>query len=171
MEKIGGVYFLENLLNHKVYIGSTNDLRRRQVTHLRHLSSNKHDNPYLQRAWKKGGKQAFCFWVIEIINDQFLLASREQFYLDMFWDHYEYGVYNCLRIAKDISSKLSNAFKDQQLSSEHKRKISETLKGRSEEIRARLIGRKLSEETKAKMRQSHKRYWNKKLQEALSGST
>lgn len=54
-------------------------------------------------------------------------------------------------------TKLSLVLTGLNKSEEHKKKISETLKGRlwTEERKAKVVGRKFSEETKAKMRESH----------------
>jgi group I intron endonuclease len=64
-ERICGVYSITNMVNNKVYIGSSVDIYGRWVTHELHLNKNIHHNSYLQRAWNKYGKDNFKFKVIE----------------------------------------------------------------------------------------------------------
>src|SRR5574340_1223783 len=131
---ISGIYIIQNLINHKVYIGSAIDLLRRYRDHKFCLKSNNHGNQYLQNAWNKYGKENFCFWAVEVIKEKNVLLEREQFYLDMF-RVYPFGLYNIRLIAE---SNLGIKFSD-----ESKRKISESKRGRK--------GRKLSEVERQKL--------------------
>lgn len=74
-----GIYQITNLVNGKVYIGSSVDLRRREW---QHFCSPKDSNLHLQRAMKKYGKQNFRFEVLKDIADVEQLESLEQFYID-----------------------------------------------------------------------------------------
>ena len=66
------------------------------------------------------------------------------------------------KLSKEHCQKLSEAHKDQVITEEMKKKISETLKGRS----AHNKGTKDSEETKLKKSRAQKKRWaKKKLQE------
>jgi len=60
---MSGIYMIENLINHKVYIGQSQDIERRQKDHMRHLKHGNHDNPHLQNAWNKYGADNFRFVV------------------------------------------------------------------------------------------------------------
>nr|DAN97146.1 MAG TPA: intron associated endonuclease [Caudoviricetes sp.] len=42
------IYKIENLVNHKIYIGLTNNIRRRRIRHFSNLRHNCHDNSFLQ---------------------------------------------------------------------------------------------------------------------------
>jgi len=77
-----GIYFITNLNNGKVYVGSSYDIRRRWKQHLWKLTNNKHSNPHLQSAWNKYGKTAFTFEVAELIPKEELLKIEQQ-YLDL----------------------------------------------------------------------------------------
>lgn len=75
------IYQILNIINGKFYIGHTNNYDIRWWEHERKLKVGKHDNPYLQRAWLKYGKDAFEFIIIELVELNELL-HREQFWID-----------------------------------------------------------------------------------------
>ena len=76
-----GIYRIRNLINNKVYIGSTKNMKVRWAKHKALLRHNKHQNTHLQSAWNKYGEDAFVFEVIEECKTEDLI-SREQFFID-----------------------------------------------------------------------------------------
>lgn len=76
-----GVYQIENSINGKRYIGSSNQVRRRFYLHKWDLGRGKHHSITLQRAWNKYGESAFLFKPILYcsVDD---LHFYEQRYLD-----------------------------------------------------------------------------------------
>jgi group I intron endonuclease len=60
-----GIYIIQNLVNGKVYIGSSSNIRRRFSQHKSTLRHNTHKNRHLQNAWNKYGEENFEFIVIE----------------------------------------------------------------------------------------------------------
>jgi hypothetical protein len=76
-----GIYKITNLVNGKIYIGSSEEIENRWNAHFNQLMSEKHINIYLKRAWKKYGEQNFKFEIIEKC-DQEILIQREQYYLN-----------------------------------------------------------------------------------------
>lgn len=61
-----GVYLILNLLNDKVYVGSTGEsLSRRIRDHAKSLREGTHGNRHLQRAWTKYGPSAFRFRIVQ----------------------------------------------------------------------------------------------------------
>lgn len=76
-----GVYQIRNLINNKIYVGSTKNLYCRKRSHFYSLNKNNHRNKYLQNAYNKYGKDNFIFEVIEFcdIDNQLLL---EQYWID-----------------------------------------------------------------------------------------
>ena len=80
--KIKGIYKISNLINNKIYIGSSNNCYLRYNQHKTNLNTNKHCNKKLQNSWNKHGKNNFVFEVIEIVDKIDDLLVREQFYLD-----------------------------------------------------------------------------------------
>ena len=83
MEVICGIYCIENLINHKKYIGQSIDIYRRWKDHKHELNGNRHHNIYLQRAWSQYGENNFSFSILEQcdISD---IDSRERYYINVF---------------------------------------------------------------------------------------
>ncbi len=77
---MSGIYMIENLINHKVYIGQSQDIERRQKDHMRHLKHGNHDNPHLQNAWNKYGADNFRF-VVQEECDNDIIDERERYYI------------------------------------------------------------------------------------------
>lgn len=82
-----GIYQILNTKNNKFYIGSSKDLRKRQLTHFSNLRKGTHKNIILQQAYNKYGEQYFKFNIIEEISISDLII-REQFYIDSLKPYY-----------------------------------------------------------------------------------
>ena len=78
-----GIYCIENLVNHKKYIGQSIDIKHRWKDHRRELNGNRHRNKYLQRAWNKYQENNFHFYILETC-DISLLDEREIYYIEYF---------------------------------------------------------------------------------------
>jgi group I intron endonuclease len=165
--KSSGIYVIENLITHKVYIGSAVNFKARWSVHLFELESRKHKNSKLQRAWNKYGKEKFVFWIVEFVEDKDRLVEVEQTYLNMF-QNFPFGVYNICSVAgstfgirfnhsKETRKRISSTQKNRIFSEEHRRKLSESRKGRifSKETRQKMslskAGKSFSDEHKRKL--------------------
>ena len=132
MSKVkSGIYKITNLVNGKVYIGSTNDYLARFREHRTELKRNVHFNTHLQSAYNKYGVQNFKFEVIEFIENlenlpltefKYLLEEREEFYIQLYESTDREKGYN-VRIKCDTSLGMK-------WSEESKRKFSEKKKGK-----------------------------------------
>lgn len=97
MKKTIGVYFIINLINNKIYVGSSTCTENRKSTHFSALIKGVHKNSYLQHAYNKYGKNAFIFHVIE--RD---IPLENLFERELYWINYKqsnnpiYGYNNCL---------------------------------------------------------------------------
>ena len=58
------IYKIENLINHKKYIGLTNNVQRRRARHFTDLRCKRHDNSFLQKEFIKYGQDNFSFEVV-----------------------------------------------------------------------------------------------------------
>ena len=150
---ICGVYKITNLIVdketgiHKVYIGSSNNLRVRKNTHFRELKNNEHSNSYLQNAYNKVKKESdkkdieFYFkW--EVVKDikkykditklKKELLKWEQLYLDEYISEHKVDPSRCYNILPTAVSNAGN--KGSMLGKKHneltKKKMSLSAKGR-----------------------------------------
>lgn len=158
-----GIYKIVSKNSGEFYIGSSQNLRKRELDHFSLLKNKKHPNRYLQRVWNK--YKDLYFTIIEECSIESLI-EREQFYIDNL-----YPKYNLRPTAESNRGwnmpeagkiKISKVNKGKTISEEHKKAISIknkiNLKGRKlsdkhiESIRKSRIGVTLSDETKDKIR-------------------
>lgn len=138
-----GIYRITNTTNGKSYIGKTGmNFGDRWDSHRSLLNSGKHDNPYLQKAWKKYGADNFEFAIVEVVETPDLLNDLEIKYIA---DYKKRGLSYNLHDGGDGGYNLGK-----HLSEETKRKI-------GEKNRINMLGRKASEETRKKMSESHRK--------------
>lgn len=96
-EKITGVYFIENKINGKKYIGSAVDIGKRWLQHRRALRNDRHINSYLQRAWNKDGESNFELKIDYKCDDKQVAQLLEQLWFDyyfIFAKAKRYDIYN-----------------------------------------------------------------------------
>lgn len=165
--EVSGVYEIRNIVNGKVYIGSSAKVFRRKRYHCRDLHRGKHGNPHLQNAFSEYGEEAFDFSVLEeVLPEKIPLLRAEQQWMDQTDCCNPNKGYNICKIAGSLLgykhtakglAKIRAANKGKKLSAGTKRKIGATQKGRrpTEESKAKMStakkGKKLSAETKAKI--------------------
>jgi group I intron endonuclease len=93
-DKISGIYKITNINTKKIYIGSSNNIKRRFKEHLRLLENNKHHSAKLQRSYNRTkDKSVFKFEILEKVRDENKLKEREQYYIDLY-NAFNTG-YNC----------------------------------------------------------------------------
>lgn len=83
MKKICGIYSIKNVINNKIYIGSSAGIYQRWTNHKRLLKYNTHHNKHLQGAYDKYGENNFKFYIIEECEEKKLL-ERENFWIAHF---------------------------------------------------------------------------------------
>lgn len=93
------IYKYENKINHKCYIGQTNNIQKRKNAHrsvAHNIKAHGHNDAFHQ-ALSKYGEENFDFQIIEEINDDFgieYLNEREQFFIQFFHSHVSENGYN-----------------------------------------------------------------------------
>jgi group I intron endonuclease len=98
-----GVYVIENLVNDKVYIGSsTMKVGKRIEHHISMLRAGKHKNTHLQNAFNKYGETSFCALVVENTEKHNAL-EREQYWID---EKEKENLYNINPLASGTPSML-----------------------------------------------------------------
>jgi group I intron endonuclease len=83
-----GIYIIRNLINDKIYVGSTKtNFKQRLYNHLRDLENGEHCNKHLQNSYFKYGEYNFQFEIQEVIASimpiNYFLA-KEQFYINYY---------------------------------------------------------------------------------------
>lgn len=142
MEKVAGIYKIENKINHKIYIGQTNNLDKRKAEHFNELNNNKHFNYYLQRSVNKYGIDNFDFVVLQTCdNDRKLLNELETYW----WVYYSklVGKENMYNLAHTGNAHNTSETTRKNLSISHKGLVPPNK------------GKKASAETVEKLRISH----------------
>jgi len=133
------IYAIKNIINNKIYIGSSNNYKLRWGRHKSNLKHNKHDNIHLQRAWNKYGEETFKFDIIEELSKNNILLEKEQFYMDKYKSYdFNFG-YNINPIADKPPSPKGRIITDEY----------------RENMRKAQLGHFVSEETKQKMSRAH----------------
>lgn len=130
MEINSGVYKISftNDKNKKVYIGISNNLKRRKTDHLYSLNAGNHKNDYLQNAFKYYGKENFNYEILERC-EVIELVEKEVFYILKFNSFKKGFGYNLTSggehkiLAESTKKKLSIVKKGRRLSKETKLKL------------------------------------------------
>jgi len=78
-----GIYYIENIINNKKYIGKSVCIEKRWVIHKRKLLSQTHFNNHLLKAWNKYGENNFEFHILEECSED-KLSEKELFYINHF---------------------------------------------------------------------------------------
>jgi len=85
--KIIGIYEIKNLINNKIYIGSSSNINKRKIAHFSYLRRNNHPNKHLQNSCNKYGIENFDFNILEICRMDNVI-EKEQFYIDNYKPEY-----------------------------------------------------------------------------------
>lgn len=188
--RLMGVYYIQNTSSDKFYIGSSQDIFSRIGSHFYALSKGEHHNIHLQRSYNKNGINAFVWGVCEEVFDVEALLGIEQEWIDEIGDYNicrEAGSTRGVEVSQetrqrasvrnsgsgnpmygtkrpDIAELMRELKTGITLSDEHKRKMSEALKGSkgawaypeiAERLREKLKGvnkgRKLTPEHREKI--------------------
>ena len=148
-----GIYKITNIVNNKFYIGSSVNVRKRIVDHIRRLRSDTHGNPHLQKAWNKYKEEKFSFNVL-LYCDKDSLIFYENRAIEIFNTLNSDKGYNCIP-AKDTHLTGSNYEKIKYQRAETQKKIMQSVKARQRISQANK-GRILSEKTRTRMSRARK---------------
>jgi group I intron endonuclease len=78
-----GIYKIENLVDGKIYVGSSINIEKREYKHFWMLNKNIHDNNHLQHSFNKLGSENFKFETIEECEVT-LLNDKENYYINQY---------------------------------------------------------------------------------------
>jgi group I intron endonuclease len=137
------IYCIENVINNKKYIGSTNNISKRWRSHRNLLKNNRHSNIHLQTAWNFYGEENFKFFVIEENIDILTLLLKEDYYINLYEVLDREKGYN---IAKSTTAPMHGR--------KHTAKSLEKMKTIKTGEKNSFYGKHHTEETKAKLRKT-----------------
>lgn len=134
---ITGIYTITNIINNKIYVGKSKNIKYRFTEHLKCLENNKHHNIYLQNAFNKYGKEAFKLEILEECDITFIF-SQENYWCNLLNVHNRNYGYNIAptspnglsKLAKETILKLSKASSSWKRSKEICKLISLSKKGK-----------------------------------------
>jgi len=164
------IYTFKNIVNDKVYVGQTNNPKKRQYEHLREAREG--SEKLLYYAIRKYGEESFLFEVIESCDDE-LANERESFWISHF-DSFENG-YNMTTggdhfgHSEDTKNKIGSFFRGKHLTEEHKQKLREANKGKKPPPHSPETLQKMSESMKGKNAGPKSEEHRRKLSEAHKG--
>jgi group I intron endonuclease len=89
------LYAIKHTESNRAYLGSTINLRERELTHLRMLRRGNHHCQHLQNAWNKYGEANFA--IVQVGKADSLQEAREleQAFLECFWGESLYNAKCC----------------------------------------------------------------------------
>ena len=73
---ISGIYTITNIIDNKLYVGYTNNFKKREQSHFLELKKFIHKNQHLQRAVNKYGIENFKFEIIEECPKEYLISME-----------------------------------------------------------------------------------------------
>lgn len=76
---LGGVYYIENLINGKKYVGHANNFYQRAQTHFLPLQGGYHQNQDLQRDFNKEGIENFLFHPLESCSGSVMFLKENEY--------------------------------------------------------------------------------------------
>jgi hypothetical protein len=93
------IYLIINIINNKIYVGSTKNFKSRKSKHIYLLKNNKHPNFFLQNSWNKYGRENFIFKIIEEnLKDKEILVKEQHYINELKVLNKDYG-YNLAPLA------------------------------------------------------------------------
>lgn len=111
LSKVIGVYQIKNLINNKIYIGSSINCKVRCRTHYNNLLKNKHTNKKLQNSWNKYKPTDFEITILEIVSDKQRLLCREQYFIDILKPFYNICKIAGNTLGREMTDKTKNKIK------------------------------------------------------------
>lgn len=87
---MGSIYCIENVVNNKVYVGSSKQVKKRWRAHKNSLKYGNHHNVYLQRSWDKYG-DVFKYFILESNIPEGDLFTKEREWIMLVSPEYNIG--------------------------------------------------------------------------------
>ena len=151
-----GIYKIENLINHKVYIGQAIDIKKRWKDHKRMLRNGNHFRSHLQHSWNKYGEENFSFEILEICKLE-EMDEKERYWLRYYGGYESTQTYNVRDGGQDTHNVSKETREKLRKANLGKKQSPETIQKRAEKLRGQhRIGRKRTEEERKKQSERQK---------------
>lgn len=158
-----GIYAIRHDATGRLYVGSSNRIEKRWKEHQTALNRGRHHCHALQKAWIEHGEAAFTFIVVEVVNDTRVARGvQELFHIQQTDAPFNTatktltGPRDGFKHTPEAIEAMRRRFLGRRLLPETKAKISAWRTGRKFPAHAEAMrGRKLSAETREKMRIAH----------------
>ncbi len=140
-----GVYIITNIINGKIYVGSSSySIGNRLTVHKRLLRQNKHENSYLQFSYNKYKEDSFEFKILELCERDECI-EREQYWIDYYKSYKRDLGYN---INEKANSRLNSKYSEESKNKMRLAKLGKKLSG-EHVLKSRLarIGQKRTQKT------------------------
>lgn len=143
-----GIYKIENLVNHKVYIGQSIVVEDRLRHHKQMLNSGKHFCPHLQHSWDKYGENNFSFEILEeCLKEE--IDAREIYWLDFYGGYESEMTYNQRSAGQETHNVTEETKEKLRKFNSGKKQSSETIAKRAKKLKGHPFwGGKWTEERK-----------------------
>lgn len=107
-----GIYKIKNVVNNKVYIGQSRNLKKRLNEHFNNLKNNRHNNLHMQSSYNKYGLESFETEIVEYCKET-ELTKKELYWINYYNSHDKVVGYNIdIPNLEDESFYLSQETKD-----------------------------------------------------------
>lgn len=172
MSRPSGIYAILCIPNGYVWIGQSRDIPARWLGHKSALNANK-NSPHLQRAWNKYGPESFVWGIVQVSPPSRLDSLEESWIskLDSGNRNKGFNIETTARgrgeMCSEIKGKISDWHKGRPKTEEHRKKLSEALKGKRKHPMSEESKKKLSEALQGKKRTPEQR---KRISEAQTGT-
>lgn len=151
-----GIYKITNMINGKVYIGQSINIKARWKDHVNTLNRKDSHSVLLQRAWNKYGEESFSFEILELCTED-MLDEVEIKYIDLYDAHnngynIEPGGNKNKHLSEETKQKIGDANRGRRHTKESKIKMSKSRTGENNG----MYGRTHSIESRRKMSEAKK---------------
>jgi group I intron endonuclease len=149
--RYSGIFAILNVSNGKVYIGQSSNIEQRLGEHRKLLGKGRHENTHLQKAFTKYGVGSFAFGIVCLCQSS-ELDKQENTWIEKMGSWKRSRGYNVERFARGMGPRSKEAIKSMSLAAtgrvftaDHRKKLSESLKGKPKSFRSEEHKKKLSE--------------------------
>lgn len=151
-----GIYKIENLINHRVYIGQSITIKNRLNHHRQMLNKNIHFCDHLQKSWNKYGENNFSFEILEECSKN-ELDSREEYWLNYYGGFESEQTYNQRGAGQETHNVPEKTREKLRQANLGKKASKETIAKRVEKLKGHPYwGRKWTEEEKKRASEKRK---------------